>query len=98
MSNPTGRNQYSSGGAAMARSFHSGAKKEFSKMGAFNISADTSKAARKGIAQQIKEIRRGSSNFGRPMVRPSEYVVHTAVSNAAASTRLRNLHKMGKLR
>lgn len=82
----------------MARTFHKGAKQGFSKMGKFNISADTSKAGRKGIAQQIKEIRRGSSNFGRPSSRPSEYVVHTAVSSAAASTRLRNLTKMGRSR
>jgi hypothetical protein len=33
MSNPTGKNQYSGGGASMARTFHKGAKQDFSKMG-----------------------------------------------------------------
>jgi hypothetical protein len=101
MSNPKGINQYTKlgPGAGMARSFHAGARKEFSRASAFNIMADTSKAGRRGIAQQIREIRRapGVNHLGQKVLQ-SQAVVHTAVSSAAASTRLRNLHKMGKAR
>lgn len=101
MSNPKGINQYTKlgPGAKMASSFHAGARKEFSRASAFNILADTSKAGRKGIAQQIREIRRnpGTNHLGQKVL-PSQVTVHTAVSAAAASTRLRNLHKMGKSR
>lgn len=101
MSNPKGINQYTKlgPGAKVARSFHAGARKEFSRASAFNIMADTSKAGRKGIAQQIKEIRRspGVNHLGQRVL-TSEATVHTAVSAAAASTRLRNLLKMGKSR
>lgn len=101
MSNPKGINQYTKlgPGAGMARSFHAGARKEFSRASAFNLMADTSKAGRRGIAQQIREIRRnsGTNHLGQRVLM-SEATVHNAVSTAAASTRLRNLTKMGKTR
>lgn len=85
MANPLGINQYTRGNRKALRSMHKAEKKAVSKMGSFNLSAPTSKSGRAEIAKQIKRIRNQSSGIA------SSVVMHSAISNAAASTRLRNL-------
>ena len=95
MSNPKGINQYSSRNAAAARTMHSQAQKDFRRQGAFNISSDISRSARKEIANQLRRLRKPSL---LPDGRHSEMTIHEIVSNAVASARLRNLRKNGKTR
>lgn len=81
MPNPTGINQYTKG----LRTAHAGYKKQFAKAGKFNLSAPTSASARKEIAGQLKR--------ARTTIKLSRTAMHELLSNAAASTRLRNLNK-----
>ena len=80
--------------AAEARKAHAGHKQAFSKVGKFNISADTSKRGRKELANRLKNMRK--ANPFSPSGKHGEYLLHDSMAQAAASTRLRNLNKISK--
>jgi len=76
----------------MTRQAHAQYKKQFAQKGwERNLSADTSKGGRKDLARRLRELRRGPGTLANGTKLPiSEYRIHDAASNAAASTRLRN--------
>lgn len=101
MSNPSGKNQYNSGNASLARQWHKSAKKDFARdVTGRNTVAPTSAQGRSDIARQLKILR--SATYASHGVlaesrgSTAQQRISETVNNAAASTHLRNLAKRKK--
>ena len=75
--------------AREARRMHAGYKKQFAGQTRFNIMASTAKDARNSLARAIKRMRAGT--FAQPGY--GEIAKHDVMSEAVASSRLRNLDR-----